>query len=108
MEACHENSKQLITMQNQMTNMQVTMQAIADQMSVLTEHIKDNPNRSPVKKKQRQTDNQLSHTELDGTKLNFNQHSNIPDNLTQHNQSTADQEEAQYNDTSYPDTAMDE
>jgi hypothetical protein len=33
MEACHENSKQLITMQNQMTNMQVTMQAIADQMS---------------------------------------------------------------------------
>jgi chromosome segregation ATPase len=49
MEACHENSNQMITMQTQMTKMQNTTQAIADQMSVLTDHITDNPNRSPAK-----------------------------------------------------------
>ena len=66
MSSCHENTKQLVTMQGQMNSLQITMQSIADQMHLITNHI--NPkqtiaesastSRSPVKKKQRHTGGQ--------------------------------------------------
>ena len=38
MSACHDNSKQLVVMQGQLNNLQTTMQAIAEQMSQITNH----------------------------------------------------------------------
>ena len=109
MEACHENSKQLITMQTQMNNMQTTMQAIADQMSILTDHITEHPNRSPAKKKQRQTAQRTNHDQTEGTTLNFELEQNsISDMSNRLIPTQADQEEVQYNETDFPDTAMDE
>lgn len=109
MEACHENSKQLVTMHTQMATMQTTMQAIADQISVLTDHIMDHSNKSPVKKKQRQTGEKPQHNKLEGTNLIFALDNDKLDNSTSSPNSTiADQEEAQYTEPSSPDSAMEE
>ena len=109
MEACHENSKQLVTMHTQMATMQTTMQAIADQISVLTDHIMDHSNKSPVKKKQRQTGEKPQHNKLEGTNLIFALDNDKLDNSTSSPNSTiADQEEAQYTAPSSPDSAMEE
>ena len=52
MSTCHENTKQLVVMQGQMHTLQTTMQSIADQMQLLTQHFHPSEQPSPVKKKQ--------------------------------------------------------
>lgn len=113
MSSCHENTQQLVTMQCQMNKLQITMQSIADQMKLITQHLtadkstatQDTTSHSPVKKKQRQTmlpDEarkpiqiiQPATTDLDVS--NAAQDTN------------ADQEEAQYTTPRSPGTAMEE
>ena len=120
MTSCHENSKQLITMQGQMANMQTTIQSIADQMQFITRHLTNSKSatetsegtlHSPVKKKQRHYEQSGGHrrltykvTETPTTPADYHQ-----DTYTQDNGSTnADQEEAQYTETRSPDAALEE
>jgi hypothetical protein len=115
MTSCHENTKQLITMQGQMNTLQTTIQSIADQMQFITQHLKDanesanSPTEptlnSPVKKKQR-------HHEESEIPRQLTYHAMEPLNTQDDNHASgstpADQEEAQYTETSFPDMAMEE
>jgi hypothetical protein len=68
METCHTTTTQMLSMQTQMNNMQTTVQDIAMQMKILTQHLTashlDNSEvqstylRSPEKKKQRQSNSE--------------------------------------------------
>jgi hypothetical protein len=110
MEACHENSKQLVTMQKQMCTMNTTIQEMAVQLSAITDHIMDKPNRSPVKKKLRQTGDLSNYAAaLTCHQLDFDPvPTNTPDTPNPTSLIHADQEEAQYTKTSSPETAMNE
>jgi phosphopantetheinyl transferase (holo-ACP synthase) len=114
MSSCHENTKQLVIMQGQMNNLQITMQSIADKMQIITQHLTADNNttthdttlNSPVKKKQRQAmvadddaNNQKPIRTSDITDSDFS--------IETHD-TNADQEEAQYTTTSSPGTAMEE
>jgi hypothetical protein len=126
MSSCHENTKQLVTMQGQLSNLQNTMQVIAEQMNLLTQHVTrpsegkrdtGKTDQSPVKKKVRQdTDNRESTSRHETgaiipriTNAHHETHNdeNNPSNLAAR-LSQADQEESQYTQTRFPGAAMEE
>jgi hypothetical protein len=112
MTSCHENTKQLLTMQGHMNSLHQTMQSIAKQMKFLTEHLTapkpgdpmvDNPTASPAKKKQRHAAGleapiitQTQHTDFRAQESNPGDPKN------------ANQEVAQYTSPRSPGTAMEE
>ena len=114
MSSCHENTKQLLSMQGQMNNLQITMQTIADQMKIITTHLTIPTNnsaeitlpRSPVKKKQRQS----ADTERTNDNPNCTQSEDAQSTIDDSRILTlpADQDEAQYTTNSFPASAMQE
>jgi hypothetical protein len=122
MKSCHEKSKHIISMQNQMNNMQSNVQDIAHQMKLLTTHLKistihDNstPNpqsneiQSPEKKKPRQMDPEAtSIVSVRPVNLDIHQYNQSNHRLTNHQNSHADQQEDQDQANHFPGTAMEE
>jgi hypothetical protein len=69
MTSCHENTKQMVIMQGQMNALQITMQTIAAQLTLLTQNLKPHDLSSPAKKKHRQTDSFQARLEMTLDKL---------------------------------------
>jgi hypothetical protein len=132
MTSCHENSKHILSMQKQMNSMQSNVQDIANQMRLLTTHLKSDLTtqsegmytdhqtqhmQSPQKKKPRQMEPEAnlsltphrSSTNLEETYWHSNkQQTNQPTTKDVAVNPSADQTEDQYQETLFPGTAMQE
>ena len=125
MTSCHENSKHMLSMQNQMNSMQSNVQDIANQMKLLTTHLKVTPTpgnaensnsnhlsneiQSPEKKKSRQMEPEAtSIVSVRPMNLNINKYNQDNHRSTNQHNIQADQLEDQYQDNSFPGSAMDE
>jgi hypothetical protein len=110
MTLCHENSKQMITMQQgQMTNMQTTIQSIADQMQFITRLLTDSTSAiAPLESNLNSPSKETKATWTTGGsgRLTYDTTAIPTTPVTYNQQTNADQEEAQYTENSSPDTAM--
>ena len=129
MNACNDNTRQMVMMQNQLHSLQSSIQTIADQMQTITNHLTDTEPervtiRSPVKKKHRQSviveaatndpPQHLPTIQWDASSDDSQVTANDDTQLTTASKSRleshqeANQAASQYTDTRAPGTAMEE
>ena len=127
MNACNDNTRQMVTMQNQLNSLQSSIQTIADQMQTITNHLTEPERvsiRSPVKKKHRQSAVGEAATNDPSQNLptilwaassddsqatgNDDTHSTTASKSRLESHQEADQAASQYTDTCAPGTAMEE